>query len=292
MSFQTFLHSLQERMQTACGDSMELELNHEIHGERTLAEVDLLEDFAQNMADSIMESFLSMMAEEKVSISDPDQMLAEEMALVIIETALGEVCLAQSAKDQTEGSQTACKKTENESFMEYSKVDLMDTSPTKKIYSVPPPHPPLYQSGLPVVGSLDYPDAPPTTPLIPELERSRHSFAQKLKGGLANAFLPSPPPPTPKDKEEKSSIDPHMVLMEHLMHSLCTDDLPKGGYEEAPQHGAGIEHFAETLSCDIMTGVLSVKGKEEIQDTINLDLLAQQMAETIITLSLDKTKML
>uniref|UniRef100_A0A3Q1IJ09 Uncharacterized protein n=1 Tax=Anabas testudineus TaxID=64144 RepID=A0A3Q1IJ09_ANATE len=42
-----------------------------------------------------------------------------------------------------------------------------------------PYHPPLSQSGLPVVGSLDYPDAPPTTPLLPELERSRHSFARK-----------------------------------------------------------------------------------------------------------------
>uniref|UniRef100_A0A3Q3QRV9 Uncharacterized protein n=1 Tax=Monopterus albus TaxID=43700 RepID=A0A3Q3QRV9_MONAL len=31
-----------------------------------------------------------------------------------------------------------------------------------------PDHPPLSQSGLPIVGSLDYPDAPPTTPLLPE----------------------------------------------------------------------------------------------------------------------------
>ncbi|RVE60354.1 hypothetical protein OJAV_G00180040 [Oryzias javanicus] len=266
-----FTPSLQDIMQT--GDSMELELHH---GERTLAEPHLLEEFAHNMADGIVQSFLNTMRGEKceVSSSDPDQTLAEELALMIIEMALSEVCV----KDQIKGSE----KTGNED----SEEEWTDST---KIRPVPPPHPPLYQSGLPLVGSLDYPDAPPSTPLLPELQRSRRSFAQKLKGGLANAFLPSPPPPTPKDKEDSSGVDPHMELMEHLMLSLSTDDLPKDGLEAAAQR---VEHFAEALSCDIVSGVLSVKGREEMQNRINLDLLAQKMAETIITYSLGKTKTL
>ncbi|XP_024119299.1 uncharacterized protein si:dkey-171c9.3 [Oryzias melastigma] len=252
---------------------MDLELHH---GERTLAEADLLEEFAHNMADGIVQSFLNTMGGEKRP--DPDQTLAAELALVIIETALREVCV----KDPTKGSEKS----------EHSEEDSMDMSPSTDIRPVPPPHPPLYQSGLPLVGSLDYPDAPPSTPLVPELQRSRHSFAQKLKGGLANAFLPSPPPPTPKDKEDSSSVDPQMELMEHLMLSLSTDDLPKDGLEVTSQHGASVEHFAETLSCDIVSGVLSVKGREEMQNRINLDLLAQQMAETIISYSLGQTKIL
>ncbi|XP_062372516.1 uncharacterized protein si:dkey-171c9.3 [Sardina pilchardus] len=55
----------------------------------------------------------------------------------------------------------------------------------------------LSQSSLASNQSLDYPDAPPTTPLIPGVTQSRASFCRKLKGGLAKEFLPSPPPPTP-----------------------------------------------------------------------------------------------
>ncbi|XP_069749306.1 uncharacterized protein [Narcine bancroftii] len=53
--------------------------------------------------------------------------------------------------------------------------------------------------GLTKKGSLEYPDAPPPTPLKPQLTGSQRSFTRKLKGGLAKEFLPSPPPPTPKE---------------------------------------------------------------------------------------------
>ncbi|KAK5848219.1 hypothetical protein PBY51_005852 [Eleginops maclovinus] len=146
--------------------------------------------------------------------------------------------------------------------------------------------PPLSQSGLPVVGSLDYPDAPPTTPLLPELERNRQSFDRKLKGGLANVFLPSPPPTTPKFKDS----DPNEVeLMEHLMHSLSTEDLAREYLAAGAQHGAEMEAFAEALSCGIIDWMLS---GEKMADDNDLHVLAQQLAETIITSSLDEAKTL
>uniref|UniRef100_A0A096M1C3 Uncharacterized protein n=1 Tax=Poecilia formosa TaxID=48698 RepID=A0A096M1C3_POEFO len=128
----------------------------------------ILDKFAQNLADNIILSSLEQMEKLEPAELQPIQTpetLAEELASAIVEVALKDVCLPQYPPSDSN-------------------------------------HPPLYQSGLPAVGSLDYPDAPPTTPLIPELERSRNSFARKLKGGLAKVFLPSPPPPTPKDKED------------------------------------------------------------------------------------------
>ncbi|KAM4611469.1 uncharacterized protein ACJ7VT_012150 [Polymixia lowei] len=140
-----------------------------------------------------------------------------------------------------------------------------------------PCHPSLSQSGLPVVGSLDYPDAPPTTPLLPELVRSRESFTRKLKGGLAKEFLPSPPPSTPKDRQNDTeeladglqavAVDPGVALIEHLMQSLSTvyseeeelawrDDFSSGIAVDSygkhdrigPQDRADMVAYAESLS--------------------------------------------
>ncbi|XP_043913428.1 uncharacterized protein LOC122789984 [Protopterus annectens] len=47
--------------------------------------------------------------------------------------------------------------------------------------------------------SLDYPTAPPSTPMQSRKGSSRRSFVRKLKRGLAKEFLPKPPPPTPKE---------------------------------------------------------------------------------------------
>ncbi|XP_042196742.1 uncharacterized protein si:dkey-171c9.3 [Callorhinchus milii] len=58
--------------------------------------------------------------------------------------------------------------------------------------------------GLTKKWSLDYPDAPPSSPLKPQLAGSRRSFTRKLKGGLAKEFLPSPPPSTPKEHPDLS----------------------------------------------------------------------------------------
>ncbi|CAB1434340.1 unnamed protein product [Pleuronectes platessa] len=145
--------------------------------------------------------------------------------------------------------------------------------------------PPLSQSGLPIMGSLDYPDAPPTTPLLPELERSRDSFARKLKGGLAKVFLPSPPPSTPR--ETGDDVDPRVELMEHLMHSLSTQDLMRDRFEA----GAKMEAFAEALSCRVMDWVFRARSSQQTADDGDLHRLAQRLADTIMASSLEEAVM-
>lgn len=275
--------------------------------------VEVLEEFAQNTAENIIHSFISQMemVEPEVDnwgskFNQNHEMLAEELASAVVEVALREVCRGQHVEDHQEGSQSSRsagvkmdgRQAKNQPFMNESDSERStEMEPSKEIQTSRDTqlcHPPLSQSGLPIVGSLDYPDAPPTTPLLPELERSRHSFARKLKGGLAKVFLPSPPPPTPKDKEDVSDgvvNDPQMELMEHLMHSLSTDDLARDYFEVGPHLGAKMEAFAEAFSCDIIDWVLSDKNREQIADN-NLHLLAYQLAETIITSSLDEAKML
>ncbi|XP_047457825.1 uncharacterized protein si:dkey-171c9.3 [Mugil cephalus] len=261
---------------------------------RSPLKVEVLEEFAHNMADNIIHSLISQMdmLELEGSTSNQDQeMLAEELASAVIEIALREVCGGQNADDHFEGSFAG--KSVKEKYSLGTQVDPVKECQTSRDAQFF--HPPLSQSGLPLVGSLDYPDAPPTTPLIPELERSRHSFARKLKGGLAQVFLPSPPPPTPKDKEDnldEAASDPQMELMEHLMHSLSTDGLARDKFDGGPHHRASTEAFAEALSCDIIDWVLNNKISEQIADHRDLHLLAQELAGTIITSSLDKAKTL
>ncbi|XP_036002170.1 uncharacterized protein si:dkey-171c9.3 [Fundulus heteroclitus] len=264
-------------------------------------DADTLEEFAQYLAENIIQSFLKQMEKLEPELPQPTQtpeMFAEELASAIIEIALGEVCIPKYIEGLTSDAQkNDYEEAENGPAVDTSgeEEDLLDMEmvSARELQTHRNPqsnHPPLYQSGLPAVGSLDYPDAPPTTPLMPELERSRHSFARKLKGGLAKVFLPSPPPPTPKDKEDNSGdviTDPQVELMEHLMHSLSTNDLAGDSLD---LQGAAVEGFAEVLSCDILNLVLNVKRKKQISDDSDLHLLAHQLAETIITSSLDKAK--
>ncbi|XP_014837120.1 PREDICTED: A-kinase anchor protein 11-like [Poecilia mexicana] len=283
-------------MQTLSADSKWREPVPETSGKGIPMYADILDKFAQNLADSIILSSLEQMEKLEPAVLQPihtPETLAEELASAIVEVALKDVCLPQYPPLDVEKND--CEEAENgppasgeeEDLLEREMISLRELQTHRNSQSN---HPPLYQSGLPAVGSLDYPDAPPTTPLIPELERSRNSFARKLKGGLAKVFLPSPPPPTPKDKEDNSGgviSDPQVELMEHLMHSLSTNDLARDGLQA---HGAGVEAFAEVLSCDVLSWVLSVKNKQQGSDESDLHQLAHQLAETIITSSLDKAK--
>ncbi|XP_038631825.1 uncharacterized protein si:dkey-171c9.3 isoform X2 [Scyliorhinus canicula] len=91
--------------------------------------------------------------------------------------------------------------------------------------------------------SLDYPDAPPPTPLRPQLGGSQRSFTRKLKGGLAKEFLPSPPPPTPKDtfnfclSEENQDPEEKVEFMRKLIRSLSQEFNGKdtSGISEVPE---------------------------------------------------------
>lgn len=266
-----------------------------------------LEEFAQNMTDIIIQSFLRQKVGPEMSKFNQDQeMLAEELASAVIKVALEEVCRGPNVEDhsegfyssrsggaQTDGAQAIDQSGRKRDFLDVdTEMDRGQKNPTFK--DPQPSHPPLSQSGLPIMGSLDYPDAPPTTPLLPELERSRHSFARKLKGGLANAFLPSPPPPTPKDKVDDSAsaaVDPRAELMEHLMHSLPTEDLAgEVHHEVGPHRGAKMEAFAESLSSEIVNWVR--RSREQIADDTDIHKLAHRLADTIICSSLDEARML
>lgn len=260
----------------------------------------VLEEFAQNMSENIIRSFINQReavgsgVDSRASgLNQNQEMLteelaeefAEEFAKAVVEVALGEACRGQGHQ---EGSQSSAGvKTEGGlPFVE----DTERERSTEMDPDAQPCGPSLSQSGLPVVGSLDYPDTPPTTPLLPELERSRDSFARKLKGGLAKVYPPSPPPPTPKDKMgdlDAATIDPQAQLIEHLMHSLSTNDLARDCFEVGPR----TEAFAEALSRDIVDCVLSDRRRDQT-DGGDLGLLAHRLAETIITSSLDEARIL
>ncbi|XP_034532666.1 uncharacterized protein si:dkey-171c9.3 [Notolabrus celidotus] len=236
----------------------------------------VLEKFAQNMTENIIQSFLGqmeMVEPEVVSNNQNQEMLAEELASAVVKEALREAGFMLKSF-QSEGME-----------MDGGQAKSSDESESE------PCNPSLSKSGLPVLGSVDYPDAPPTTPLLPELERSRYSFAKKLKGGLAKVFLPSPPPPTPKDEIDSAS-DPRVELMEHLMHSLSSDDVGRGHFDAEANHGTTVGAFAEALSYDIMDSVLRSNNGDLIHESRDLHELADKLAETIITSSLDEAKIM
>lgn len=221
------------------------------NSEKTQLNKETVEKFARNMAAEIVRS-LQM---ETVDLEDFKESQARALASHLIETALTEASKGQNpTSDQQEPR----------------KVDANPRNQTK---------PALSQSALPILGSLDYPDAPPSTPILPELEKSRQSFSRKLKGGLAKEFSPSPPPPTPKeDHEEDERFEDKVELIEHLMHSLSTEQSGKD------QNGR-IAEFAEAISRDVMKCVC-----EEVQIRCNVELLAEKMAKTIVICSLEEAR--
>lgn len=270
----------------------------------------VFETFAQNMTEKIFQSFLSQMVRPEVNFrvskcNRNQEMLAESLASVVIEVALKEVCRDPNVADHSEAFQSSRSIGEE---MDGEQVSLplinqcgsirgsfemdVEMDPGRKTQTSKDAqccHSLVSQSGLPIMVSLDYPDAPPTTPLLPELERSRDSFARKLKGGLAKVFLPSPPPSTPKEEDLASAAtDSQVELMEHLMHSLPADDLAEDYYGEGSYHRAKMEAFAGALSCNIINSVLSAS--EQIPDDIHQ--LAHRLSEIILTSSLDEVRML
>uniref|UniRef100_UPI0037E8D8BB uncharacterized protein n=1 Tax=Semicossyphus pulcher TaxID=241346 RepID=UPI0037E8D8BB len=250
---------------------------------------EVLEQFAQKMTENIIQSFLSQMEmvepEAEARFNQNQEMFAEELASAVVEEALRDVHRGQNVFKIPRSVGV-------DSAGDFSDTEMDPSKECQTSEDTEPCHPPLSQLGLPILGSLDYPDAPPTSPLLPQLERSRHSFAKKLKGGLAKVFLPSPPPPTPKEEDESAINDPRLELMEHLMHSLSTDDLARDYLEVGPHTGAKMEAYAEALSCDIIDWVLRSKNSNLIADNSDIHLLAHQLAETIITSSLDEAKII
>lgn len=241
-----------------------------------------VEKIAQDMVDNIIEAFIHEMETE---MDHDQQTFAGDLASAVIEVALGEVC--KSEEDgfhdwRSDGLKINESGRENDDSDSDAELDLDNESS----------HPALAQSGLPVFRSLDCPDTPPTTPFLPELQRSRHSFARKLKGGLAKEFLPSPPPSTPQDREAAGDNDPHVAFLEHLIHSLSAGEISRGCFKVDPQRGSGINTFAESLSCDIMDWVSRAKSSSQSANNSEIHLLAKQLAEDIVASSLGEAQML
>ncbi|KAK3546383.1 hypothetical protein QTP70_026231, partial [Hemibagrus guttatus] len=148
------------------------------------------------------------------------------------------------------------------------------------------------------VGSLDYPDAPPSTPLLPEMIKSRASFTRKLKGGLAKEFLPSTPPPTPKDQQslmEDKMIDctaDKSEFMVRLMRSLslaCSQLEEDNGTENEARFQSKISDYAAQLSADIIHCITAVQAGRNINPEMpvrNVQVLADHLAENIIRTSI------
>ncbi|KAI5625883.1 hypothetical protein C0J50_14634 [Silurus asotus] len=151
--------------------------------------------------------------------------------------------------------------------------------------------------------SLDYPDAPPSTPLLPEMMKSRASFTRKLKGGLAMEFLPSTPPPTPKDQqshlEDKitDSTEYKTEFMVRLMRSLslaCSLPGEEGnGTENKIRFQSEISDYAAQLSADIIQCITAAQAdsNRNIETPIrDMQVLADQLAEKIIMTAIVKSK--
>ncbi|XP_058249803.1 uncharacterized protein si:dkey-171c9.3 isoform X1 [Hemibagrus wyckioides] len=148
------------------------------------------------------------------------------------------------------------------------------------------------------VGSLDYPDAPPSTPLLPEMIKSRASFTRKLKGGLAKEFLPSTPPPTPKDQQslmEEKMTDctaDKSEFMVRLMRSLslaCSQLEEDSGTENEGKFQSEISDYAAQLSADIIHCITAVQaGRNRNLETPvrDVQVLADHLAEDIIRTSI------
>ncbi|XP_034020445.1 uncharacterized protein si:dkey-171c9.3 [Thalassophryne amazonica] len=298
----------------------------------TSLNTEAVQNFAQNTAENIIQSHLRQMerVEPEVdcqmsSFNQACEMLGEELSSAVIQAALWEVCRGPHNEEPQsfhvgvqcsnlqqphhDAGLTSSRQAGKPSFLDRGgrerdaslnmNTELEDPSREASLSHDLP----LSKSGLPVFGSLDYPDAPPTTPLLPELEKSRHSFSRKLKGGLAKEFLPSPPPPTPRDSESVAINDPRAELMEQLLQSLCEDkegwkdDLLKDAYKAGDatggaQHGATMEAFAEVLSANIVGSVMSAKSRKQTVGDSNVLLLADQLAEKIITSALDEASMI
>lgn len=220
----------------------------------------VVEKFSLNQMESIIAAVMNHLV---VTQEDPvvskyhqnQETLAEGLAASVIEGALVEVDKGLTRNPTSIGGKMFRVEVRLSST-DQSEAEMETQSYTNYSQSNP------VQSGLPPMGSLDYPDAPPTTPLLPEFERGRQSFARKLKGGLAKVFLPSPPPPTPMDGQDESASalrDPREELMEHLMRSLPRSDSAALEHVDLGHFEENIEVFAEVLSCSIINSTLQTK---------------------------------
>ncbi|KTG43358.1 hypothetical protein cypCar_00004567 [Cyprinus carpio] len=273
-----------------------------------------IQHFAQTTAKAIIDSAVRIRnPRESVKVREDDvEMLAEELTLQVCCKALEEMerhyhCDDPSSKstddkgvvEGTYGNASVlcssgynCDKKTTEMETDNKMEEYDDTSTTVYANSL---------KSMANLGSIEYPDAPPSTPLLPEMIRSRASFTRKLKGGLAKEFLPSTPPPTPKDHMqpvmENHMTDTSADFIVRLMRSLSLECCQNEGLEESEDgevNDGGLQNdvprltdYAAHISADILhfitTNEIKVKDEGYVKSMLAI---ADQLASEIVTASL------
>ncbi|XP_051578888.1 uncharacterized protein si:dkey-171c9.3 [Myxocyprinus asiaticus] len=282
-------------------------------------QIESIDHFAQMTAKSVIDS--AMMTGEYhldniCNLTDPREsikvrgndvdMLAEELTLQVCCKALQEMGKSSKERGYKEAMEGICENAsvmcasgyhcdENTSEME-TKMEEYDEASGTTVYATA-------LNSMASLGSIDYPDAPPSTPLLPEMMKSRASFTRKLKGGLAKEFLPSPPPPTPKDQMQSllanqmtdTSAD-KSDFMVRLLHSLSleycqhegvgeedAEEVDDGGHQnEIPR----LYDYAAQLSADILhcitANTIEVNGEGSMK---RVQATAYQLVDDIFVMS-------
>ncbi|KAJ8007857.1 hypothetical protein DPEC_G00098540 [Dallia pectoralis] len=288
----------------------------------------VLQCFAYTMAEAIVQSATY---ESSYGCLSVQERLAEKMTSMVITASLKEAIGNESSGSFPNSNSSSCicgnvphSRTHREVHVDTERSDIGETHmskmmtinyhmsvsttttllPSKDTHSFSF----LPQSGLPAVGSLDYPDAPPTTPVVPGTVQSRASFTRKLKGGLAKEFLPSPPPPTPKENDRERELeaegavqDPCEDFVERLLRSLflehsATDDAELRSVkvdgdltsekQDCVDDRTKVTTYAEAISDDIITWMTN-----NMTNINDLSVLLDQLSEKIITSSLSEVRL-
>ncbi|XP_051756679.1 uncharacterized protein si:dkey-171c9.3 isoform X2 [Ctenopharyngodon idella] len=277
--------------------------------------IEPIQHFAHMTAKAIIDSAVRIRdPSEYVKVRQDDvEMLAEELTLKVCCKALEEMERQHHSDDPS--SKNINDKGVIEGKMHYENAWVLcssDYNCDKNAFEMETDKMEEYNDSLTTVyatslksmaslGSLDYPDAPPSTPLHPEMMRSRASFTRKLKGGLAKEFLPSPPPPTPKDHMkpllENQMTDASADFMVRLMRSLSLECCRNGGLEEDEGREAndgGLQNdisrltdYAAQISADILHSLTTNEIKVRDEGCVKCMLsISDQLASEIVTTSL------
>ncbi|XDV18615.1 hypothetical protein PO909_024270 [Leuciscus waleckii] len=274
--------------------------------------IEPIQIFAHMTAKAIIDSSVRIRGpSESVKVrQDEVDMLAEELTLKVCCKALEEMERQHHSDDSSsknfndkgvmegtnENASVLCSSgyncDKNAFEIETDKMEEYDTLTTVYANSL---------KSMCSLGSLDYPDAPPSTPLLPEMMRSRASFTRKLKGGLAKEFLPSPPPPTPKDHMqpllENQMTDTSADFMVRLIRSLSLECCRNGGLEEVKDREAddgGLQNdiprladYAAQISADILHSLTTNEIKVKEEGCVKRMLaISDRLASEIVTTSL------